>query len=138
MYHHGLLGTAHMCISKHAGCHAPKTTTLIFQPYLRVSCLTWCTKELCYSVRVQVSPCLRVVFCCNLFGFPLLWTTARLFVCRAMDRLILWTNLSRVVGKYIFYDVVCRFCLVLAFLVQICYKYGERMVHMDSPHSKPL
>ena len=40
--------------------------------------------------------------------------------------LIFWTNPSWVAGKYIFCDVVCRFCLILAFFEQKVQKIWRR------------
>ena len=42
--------------------------------------------------------------------------------------LIFWTHSSWVAGKYIFYDIICRFCLILTFLNKTCQKYGEELI----------
>ena len=54
---HGLLGTAHMCICKHAGCHAPKTTT---HPHKQQK------KKVCCLLFVGVGGCFRGMAACML------------------------------------------------------------------------
>ena len=49
----------------------PCTLTLIVCPYLHVSYWTWCKNM--PILRVQVLPCLRVVFVYYPFGFPFSW-----------------------------------------------------------------
>ena len=93
----------------------PCSLLLIFLPYLHVSHRTWC-KNMPFF-RVQVLPCLRVVFIYYPFGFPF----SQIVSLRSHGS-IFWTNPSWLAEKYIFLTWFAIFAYFWPLLNKKCKK----------------